>query len=149
MAEIDLTQAEADVLLAMAKCKVDDEPWDYPGLGGALSIPLVSQDRRERFVLDIRRGRIKSLKGTYQTRARQVVILVRLCFGGAPHRNPDGEKIASPHLHRYREGYGDKWAEPLPMAEFPQSADLWQTLQDFMRYCNIIEPPHIVRGLFS
>lgn len=148
MAEIDLTQAEADALIGITKDRVDDQQWDYPALGGSLSIPLVSLDRRERFLLDIRRGRINSIKGTYQTRARQVVVLVRLCFGGAPHRNPDGERIANPHLHRYREGYGDKWAAPLTAAQFPQSADLWHTLQDFMRYCNVVEPPYRDRGLF-
>jgi hypothetical protein len=30
MAEIDLTQAEADALITMAKYKVDDQLWDYP-----------------------------------------------------------------------------------------------------------------------
>ena len=148
MAEIDLTQAEADVLIAMAKHKVDDHPWDYPSLGGAISMPLASIDRRERFLLDVHRGRINSLKGTYQTRARQVVVLVRLCLGGGAHRNPDGDRITGPHLHIYREGFGDKWAMPLPEVPFPQSADLWQTLWDFMRYCNIVEPPDIRRGLF-
>jgi len=98
MAEVDLTQAEADALIAMAKYKVDDQLWDYPSLGGAISIPLVSIEKRERFLLDVHRGRINSLKGTYQTRARQVVVLVRLCFGGGPHRNPNGERITSPHL---------------------------------------------------
>jgi hypothetical protein len=148
MAEIDLTQAEADMLIALAKYKVDDQLWDYPSLSGAISIPLVSVDKRERFLLDVRRGRINSLKGIYQTRTRQVVVLVRLCFGGGPHRNPSGERIPSPHLHIYREGFGDKWAMPLPEVQFPHSADLWQMLQDFMHYCKIVEPPHIDRGLF-
>ncbi|KJU85379.1 prophage protein [Candidatus Magnetobacterium bavaricum] len=40
------------------------------------------------------------------------IILLRLCFGGHPHRNPDDTEISSPHLHRYREGYADKWAYP-------------------------------------
>ena len=149
MAEINLTQAEADALIAMAKHRVDGTEWDYPDLGGAISIPLVSADRREQFVLDLRRGRIDLAKGTYQNRGRQVVVLVRLDFGGAPHRNPDGEEIGAPHLHLYREGFGDKWAEPVPVGDFRDLTNTWQTLDDFMRYCNVVEPPNIRRGLFT
>ena len=28
-------------------------------------------------------------------------------------------------------------------------ADVWQTLSDFMGYCNITQPPRIQRGLFT
>ena len=92
MSDIDLTQAEADGLLAMPKVRANEDESDYPGTGGKIVVPLTSEDRREHFLLDIRRGRIDLLKGTYQNRARQVVILARLDFGGRPHRNPDGEK---------------------------------------------------------
>jgi uncharacterized protein DUF6978 len=148
MAEGDLLQAEADALIVMEKYRVNDRVWEYPAPSGALSIPLISHDGHEHFLLDRRRGRLNVRKGSYQTRARHVIVLVRLCFGGAPHRNPDGEQIPVPHLHRYREGYGDKGALPLPRAQFPTITDLWQMLGDFMRYCHIIEPPHIDRGLF-
>jgi len=149
MPELNLTQAEADALIALAKHRVDTREWDYPDLGGAVSVPLVSADRREQFVLDMRRGRIDLAKGTYQNRGRQVVVLVRLDFGGAPHRNPDGEEIGSPHLHLYREGFGDKCAVPVPKDRFTHLGDAWRTLEDFMRYCNIVEPPIIQRGLFT
>lgn len=149
MAELNLTQAEADALIALAKHRVDGTEWDYPDFGGAISIPLVSTDRREQFVLDLRRGRIDLTKGTYQNRGRQVVVLVRLDFGGAPHRNPDGGEIDSPHLHLYREGFGDKWAVPAPASQFRDVSDPWQTLNEFMRYCHVIEPPNIRRGLFT
>lgn len=75
------------------------------------------------------------------------MILARLDFGGAPHRNPDGEEIGSPHLHLYREGYGDKWAFPVPDHHFANPNDPWLALQDFMRFCNIVEPPVIRQGL--
>ena len=80
MAEINLTQAEADALIALEKHRVDDKQWDYPGMGGSISVPLVSADRREQFILDVSRGRIDLAKGTYQNRARQVVVLVRLAI---------------------------------------------------------------------
>ena len=149
MADANLTQAEADALLAMEKRRSDDTEWSYPDLGGHVTIPLVSIDRRESFLLDLRWGRIDLGKGTYQNRGRQVVVLARLDFGGAPHRNPDGEEIGSPHLHLYREGFGDKWAYPVSDDHFPNPHDTWQTLQDFMRYCNIVVPPVIQRGLFT
>lgn len=149
MAELNLTQAEADALIVLAKHRIDGTAWDYPDFGGAVSIPLVSADRREQFMLDLRRGRIDLAKGTYQNRGRQVVVLVRLDFGGIPHRNPDGEEIDSPHLHVYREGFGDKWAVPVPAGHFQDVTNPWRTLDDFMRYCNVVEPPNIRRGLFT
>jgi Family of unknown function (DUF6978) len=149
VADINLTQTEAEALIAMEKHRVNDERWDYPVLGGSISVPLISSDRRENFVLDVSRGRINFAKGTYQNRARQVIVVVRLDFGGQPHRNPDGEELESPHLHVYREGYGDKWAVPVPIGVFPNVTDKWKTLEDFMRFCNIANPPLIERGLFS
>lgn len=149
MTDANLTQAEADALLAMEKHRADDAYWTYPDLGGLIMVPLVSSDRREPFLLDVRRARIALAKGTYQNRGRQVMILARLDFGGAPHRNPDGEEVGSPHLHLYREGYGDKWAYPVPPDRFSNLDDPWLTLEDFMRFCNIAEPPFIRRGLFT
>src|SRR5688500_6587540 len=118
MPDLILTQADADALIAMEKQRVDDNPWDYPGCGGSICVPLISLDRRESFLLDVSRGRLDLLKGTYQNRARQIVVLVRLDFGGQPHRNPDDVEVPSPHLHIYREGYGDKWAIPVPRDVF-------------------------------
>ncbi len=149
MPDLNLTQPEADALIAMDKHRLDDARWDYPGLGGAIIIPLISQNKRENFLLDVSRSRIDLLKGTYQNRARQIVILVRLDFGGQPHRNPDDREIPSPHLHIYREGYGDKWAVPVPGDSFVNISDRWQALEDFMKFCNITEPPTIERGLFG
>ena len=57
--------------------------------------------------------------------------------------------IGSPHLHLYREGFGDKWAFPVPPKHFSNLADPWLTLEDFMRFCNVTEPPFIRRGLFT
>jgi hypothetical protein len=147
MSAIDLDQDIADALIAVQKVRVNDEVNHLPLGGERLSLPLQSRDGHESFYLDIRRGRFDLRKGTYQNRARQIVVLARLDFGGAPHRNPDGEEVPSPHLHIYREGYGDKWAVEVPSDAFPHIQDPWQTLQDFMRYCNITDPPDIQRGL--
>ena len=142
-----LTQNETDNLIDMRKRRIDDKEWQYPGLGGGISVPLVSFDERERFILDIRRSRINLQRGSYQSRGRRVVVLVRLCFGSTSHTNPDGNEVGLPHIHIYREGYGDKWAYPVTAAEFGNLGDQWQTFQDFMQHCNIVEAPNIVRGL--
>ncbi len=149
MPNANLTQAEADALMALEKARIDGTEWKYPDFGGRITVPLVSTDRGEQFLLDLRRARIDLLKGTYQTRGRQVAILARLDLGNAPHRNPDGQEIGSPHLHLYREGYGDKWAYPASSTDFPNLENPWLTLDDFMRFCNIVQPPIILRGLFT
>jgi hypothetical protein len=149
MADLNLTQAEADALIAMEKHRVNDDRCDFPMAGDSLVLPLQSSDKREQFLLDISRGKIDLLRGKYQHRARQVIVLVRLDFGGRPHRNPDDQELPCPHLHVYREGYGDKWAIPVPADRFARISDLYGTLEDFMRFCNITQPPYINRGLFT
>lgn len=149
MSDMNLTQSEADALIAMDKYRANEDRSDFPMAGQSLLLPLQSQDNREHFLLDISRGRIDLLKVKMQNRARQVVVLVRLDLGGAPHRNPDDKEIPAPHLHVYREGYGDKWAIPVPADRFTTTVDLWRTLEEFMRFCNITQPPHIERGLFT
>jgi hypothetical protein len=115
----------------------------------SVTLPLQSADKRDQFLLDLSRGRTDLLKVKMQYRARQVVVLVRLDLGGAPHRNPDDEEIGVPHLHLYREGFGDKWAMLLPAETFRNPTDVWTTFEDFLRFCNIIRPPHVERGLFT
>ena len=75
--DINLTQEEANALIAMEKHVIDpSKEWEYPDLGGSISIPLQSLDRHEQFLLDLSRGRIDLLKGKFQDRARQAVVLV-------------------------------------------------------------------------
>ena len=141
MADIVLTQAEADALIAMDKFRTDDTPWNYPRAGEQLSVPLTSSDRRETFALDITRSRIKLTKSTHQNRARHAIVLLRLDLDGPPHRNPDGTEIPCPHLHVYREGYGDKWAAPAP-AHLQLSGDnAFAICVAFMLHCNIVDAP--------
>ena len=149
MADPNITQAEADALIAMEKHRINEDRKDFPMGGQSLVLPLQSSDKREQFLLDLSRGRIDLLKVKMQNRGRQVLVLVRLDLGGAPHRNPDDEEIPAPHLHVYREGYGDKWAIPVPADRFTATTDLWTTLEEFMRFCSITQPPHIERGLFT
>ena len=149
MADFTVTQVEADALIAMEKHRVTDDRADFPMAGESVVSSLQSADKREQFLLDLSRSRINLKKIKMQTRVQQVVVLVRLDLDGAPHRNPDGEEIPVPHLHIYREGYGDKWAMPVPAAQFRAADDLWMTFEDFLSYCNITRPPYIDWGLFT
>jgi uncharacterized protein DUF6978 len=148
MADVDLTQAEADALIAMEKHCVDDKEYTFPAPGEQIVIPVTSHDRREQFLLDVTRGRIKLTKATFQNRARQVVVLLRLDIDGPPHRNPDDQEVPCPHLHVYREGYGDKWAVPALAERYDNLADLATTFEQFMGHCNVTKLPRLHRGLF-
>jgi len=125
MAEINL----ADRLMAMEKRAVDEKEWLFPAPGDRVAIPLISLDKRESFMLDVTRAQIKLTKATYQNRARAAIILMRLDLDGPPHRNPDGVEIPCPHLHIYREGYGDKWAIGAPVATYTDTLDLFSNIR--------------------
>jgi hypothetical protein len=138
-----LTQQEADALMAIPKRVAPLMPIDFPTAGDETQFELKSMDGRDDFIIDInRKGRIKLSKCTYQERYAVVDTLLRLDVDGPPHENPDGTSIPCPHLHTYREGFGTKWAEPLP-ADFSNSPDLVKKLQEFLRYCNVAEIPEI------
>jgi hypothetical protein len=145
----DLSQSEANDLLALEKHRVTSDRVPLPDLGKKLSVELASKDKRERFSLDMNRGYVSLSKLTLQTRGRVVVVLARLDIDGAPHRNPDDQELPCPHLHLYREGFGAKWAILVPAEHFKNLSDRWQTLHDFMAYCGVVEPPEFERGLFS
>jgi len=149
-----LAQSEADDLINISKMKVSDDNYGFPRPGESLTIPIISQDEQENFLVDISRGRIRLTKYSYQERYQTIIILVRLDLDGPPHTNPDvvnvplsyltpynGQIIDYPHLHLYAEGFMDKWAIPAPNDEFPDTINLYKTLQDFFRYCNVVEPP--------
>lgn len=154
-----LTQSEADALIDMEKKRAKEEMYNFPLAGETLTIPIISADERESFLIDINRGSIRLSKCTYQERRQGIIILVRLDIGGPPHCNPEvaniplpylkpynRETIPCPHLHLYVEGFMDKWAIPVP--EFPRTNDICATLDNSFRYCNVTEPPLVQRSLF-
>ncbi|MHB1675343.1 MAG: DUF6978 family protein [Acidobacteriaceae bacterium] len=146
MADIELTQEEADTLIAMEKRCTDGKNYVFPGPGERIAIPLASPDKREMFMLDVTRAQLKLTKATFQNRARQAVILLRLDLDGPPHRNPDDEVISCPHLHVYREGYGTKWAVAAPDSIYTNPTDLFSTLEAFMQQCNVTQAPNLQFG---
>lgn len=157
-----LTQSEADALIAMTKTRVSNQIFYFPLPGEALSIPLLSQNDGEEFMIDINRGKLRLTKCTYQERHNAIIILVRLDVDGPPHTNPDlsavplpylmpynGKTIDCPHLHLYVEGFMDKWAIPAPNDKFVNTTDLYKTLHDFFSYCNVIDPPTIQKSIMQ
>ena len=141
-----LTQSAADALMSMPKHLVDSGDIKFPFAGDYLQLELRSDDERESFLIDInRRGKIKLTKCTYQERYEVIEILVRVDLDGPPHENPDGLVVPCPHIHVYREGFGDKWAKPLPK-EFADPADLAVTLRHFLKFCKVAKVPAIQKA---
>lgn len=143
-----LRQNDADALIAMRKRAETQKTYNFPDLGGSITVPLISTDERERFRLTVGRGYVKIEQISFQTMAHGVVVLVRVDIEGPPHRNPDNEIVPTPHMHLYREGYGDRWAVPLCLSRFSNVSCQVSTLFDFMEYCGVEELPSIQTGLF-
>ena len=62
-----------------------------------------------------------------------------------PHTNPDKKTVIQPyqpHIHIYREGYGDKFAYPLPNV-FQNVEDISSLFMDFLSYSRIINSNEI------
>lgn len=58
MADMILTQVEADALIAMEKHRVNEDRSDFPMGGESVVRPLQSADKREQFLVDLGRGYI-------------------------------------------------------------------------------------------
>lgn len=133
-----LTQEEADLLLNMLKLLTDNGIIKFPETGEAKSLDLISENSKEKFIIDInRKSTIKVKKCTYQKRYRTCITLLRLDVDGSPHTNPNGEVILGSHFHIYKEGFGDAWAYPIPKV-ITDPSNLIQTLIDFLKYCKVI-----------
>lgn len=140
-----LTQAEADLLIAMTKIPEDpNAAFSFPSDGQKTTFPLISEDHREFFKLDVNRaGRLHTtLKITHQLRGRDVQ-LVRLDIGGGDHMNPDGVLIPCPHLHLYREGFGARWAVAVPPESFRDLSKVSIIFTDFLAYCRVTRFPSV------
>lgn len=145
---VSLKTNEALALLNREKFyEENNRSYDFPLQGNVLSFEIFShKPNRISFLLDISRKNFSLKKCTFQHRVYTSIILARLDLGSR-HRNPDNAEIEGPHLHVYREGFGDKWAYPLSK-EFTNPEDVFLTLEQFMNYCHIVKKPLINRVLF-
>lgn len=145
MATANLAQHVADALFAMEKHRVSDDMILFNSLGQSENIRLVSSDKTEDFFLDLSRGRQSLIQVSMQNRTKNDVVLVRLDVNGPPHRNPKSKVLLpTPHLHIYRENFGDSWAQPAPTHIFSDLNSELTTLREFMNFCNITKPPNIM-----
>jgi len=138
-----LTQAEAELLMRMAKRFVRPPATISLPAGIDGSYELASPDGREKFLLDVWRGTLRLSKLRFQNRARKIIVLVRLDVNGAPHTNPDGTTLLGTHLHIFREGYDDRWALAVDPDKFSSVDDPGKTFQEFCAFCNIEGAPPI------
>lgn len=138
-----LTQEEADTLIALAKDLKSRSPIAFPPMRSSHQVEAQSSTIPPvDFVFDIQRKTLNPAKCTYNTRSSNV-ILIRVDIKGPPHGNPDGEEVPCPHIHIYREGYGDKWAYPLENHITTDTSDLVSVLISFLEYNNVTETPEI------
>ncbi|HSS97759.1 MAG TPA: hypothetical protein VLK33_12050 [Terriglobales bacterium] len=138
-----LTQAEADQFMQMVKRFVRPPASITIPPGMDDTYELTSSDDRERFLLDVWRGTLRLTKLKFQNRVRTVIVLVRLDVDGAPHTNPDGQRLSGTHLHLFREGYDDKWAYPVDPNIFTMLNDPGTAFQEFCNFCTIDSPPSV------
>ena len=148
MSDLWISQDEADRLISTPKRRADDSNHLFPPADRQYKIEIVSVDGRETFILDMSCSSkvVQELK--LQKRSRGNIVLVRLDISGAPHRNPDGVEYPCPHIHTYKEGYGDSWASPIDSSIFSNTEDHWITIHEFFRFCNIDPPPNLIKSLF-
>ena len=106
---------------------------DADALGGVAEVDIADDP----VVLDIRRARGAVEKGTIQLRVRTSVVLVRLDYSGPRHKNPDSNWVSGTHLHVYREGFADRWADPPLREHFRDTNSVATMLTDFLTYCRI------------
>ena len=145
---MSLTQVEADYLMQLEKKFTSDDPLILGAGPLKFARTLISGDGRERFLLDVHRGRLSLKKYTFQERVRVIIPLVRVDIGETlRHTNPDGTLIEGSHIHIYREGYDVKFASPLDGFPFRAPDDMIITFEDFARFCNITMIPPITGRL--
>jgi hypothetical protein len=66
-----LTQIEADILMEMNKKIVNPKTFSFPFQGEYSTLDVVSNDEKEKFLLDVRRDSLCMSKCTYQNRYRK------------------------------------------------------------------------------
>ncbi|WP_157358401.1 hypothetical protein [Amycolatopsis sp. ATCC 39116] len=128
-----LEQWRADQLLRVAKVYSLSSPINL-AQGADDDYPVESDDGSEHFLLDIWRPKRNVRKARFQLRYRRDIVLARLCTS-VPHTNPDGLQLGFPHMHRYRESDGDKWAEKVD-----GTTDLTSALDYFCKAVNLPAP---------
>lgn len=140
-----ISEKEFNQLMDLEKVLEDESPIILPNNGGKITRIIKSFCEKEDFILNIERGKINLSKVKYQSRYKKTnTILVRIDTNGPRHQNPDGQYINCPHIHIYKEGYGDRWAYKLDENIFSDINNLAALLNDFLKYFNVNKVPNII-----
>jgi len=134
----ELSQEDADFLTEIKKEFIDKSPivlTDHFNF----ERDIQSLNGKDVFVLTFYQGRIDLKKVTYNKRHSSGITLRRLDLTDGQHTNPDGQKIVGPHVHIYKENFGDSFAYPITNSKlgFTNISDYVQCLTDFLEMCNI------------
>lgn len=140
-----LTQEEFNYIIALKK---EFKENNQITLESKWSRDIVAIETRDMFILDYYIGTIALTKFTYNKRYRKTIAILRFDSSGR-HTNPDGQVFDGPHVHIYRENYGDKFA--FYVSEIGINTDAIEkinVLENFLKYCNVINYPEIQQALF-
>ena len=132
----DLKQEEVDFLINMEK--------EFEDQSTILLFPaplqwtrkLKSTTTNDTFLLDFYRGSFRIQKYTYNHRYRQTIVIFRFDSYGT-HTNPDDEVVSGPHIHIYKEGFGDKFAYPASKINVVESDPMEIVLHKVLLYCKV------------
>lgn len=136
-----LSQFEADRLIELLKRCVDFAMY-IPVQGESADYQVIDVDTsNEIFIALINRKNKFSDKCSFVLRYKKAnKILLRLDVGcTSKHTNPDGTIIEGSHIHRYTEGFDEKFAMPIDFT----STTLENDLRHFLDIANIEEPQRI------
>jgi hypothetical protein len=133
---MELTQARADEYLAVKK-RFLLNPEINLNQPFKITEPLVSDEHGDIFKLDLRQGRMELKMVNLNTRANECFVLCRLDIDDRMHKNPDNKKINEPHIHFYKEGFGDKFAFPAKDYGFSNFDNILENIKRFFSFCNI------------
>ena len=132
---MELSQPEADLLLERLKEAVRNEPLAWDGYERFDERMISAEIDNFEFVLTISRNPFE-IRLHLRTKDGNV----GLCrIDAAPyHSNPDGTELRDqPHIHRFREGYGLEFAEPIDWYDLD---DPHATLSRFLDEINGVFP---------
>ena len=138
-----MTQAKAEAILAADKWIENSEAvslpvWVEKGTR-TVRYTVLGAPNDEKLTISIERTDIPGralLAVTFHLYHETGESLLRLDFGSA-HRNPDGSYLDCPHLHRFREGAGDRWAEPWSGPRLIEGHDMRTVAMAFFKTAGI------------
>ncbi len=132
----ELTQADFDFLMGIEK-EFEDKSTIFLGPAPLQwSRKIKTTATHDTFLLDFYRGSFRIQKYTFNHRYRQTFSVFRYDSYGV-HTNPDGQVVDVPHIHLYKEGYGDKFAYPASEFGIEESDPMEEVLRKILVYCKI------------